>query len=364
MPTEAGTPAHLRATLLSLPNELIQLILEPFPILSLLPLTLICQRIHGIVALLINYRLNALVSGIGPDNIFLRCYHPVSIGPYLKCAYLHTDALINLKTSPNRHGPSQNDQHHRHSDSSNFSMTGCLGRLKNSYTHFHPLGPSGSWINTNMSIALPPVGGSANSGQTDDMLIRGSIFLDENELFSQLITGVWLERQNRRIHLLDGGVVRLWRQWLGDMDRSRRLASRSGVGVCAGRESYYTLKVRSENSAREAMVYPWEEDNSIIWLGEKRAGLRFRVCHKRRVEGLQGAGDFGIDGVDDGGYDDENIPVCYDIEIEGWYHMSLLYSNVLVNLVDPSYSPSFPWNLIFDYVIRASCAYYDPFMRG
>ncbi|OAX77659.1 hypothetical protein ACJ72_08040 [Emergomyces africanus] len=174
-----------------------------------------------------------------------------------------------------------------------------------------------------MSMSItPPQRESVNLGQTDNKLIRGSIFLDENEPFSQLITGVWLESQNREIHLLDGGVVRLWRQWLGDMDRSRKLKerilmSRSGVVVCAGRENYYALKVRSENNNdREAIIYPWEEDNSIIWLGDKRAGVRFRVCHARRAEGLRFAGDSGSDGVDDGDYDDENIPVCYDIEIE------------------------------------------------
>ncbi|KKZ67561.1 hypothetical protein EMCG_06795 [[Emmonsia] crescens] len=162
-------------------------------------------------------------------------------------------------------------------------------------------------------------GESVNSEQSKNMLIRGSIFLDENELFSQLITGVWLGRQNRRVCLLDGGVVRLWRQWLRDMVWNRKFQGRampkSGVGLCGGDESYYTLKVRSEKNDAEARVYPWE-DQSVVWLREKRAGLRFRVCHQRRTEGLRFADDSGSDEVDEGVDDDENTPVCYDIEIE------------------------------------------------
>ncbi|OJD21697.1 hypothetical protein ACJ73_06961 [Blastomyces percursus] len=317
---------HDRATLLSLPNELIQLILDLFPIRSLLPLTLVCRRIHDIIARLIHYRLNALISAIEPDNIFLECYHPVCkpVGRYLKCAHLHTDVLTNGVT-PRCNDITQNDWHHRQSDSSQFSSVGYLGRLKESYTHFHPLCYAGPWINTNMHTAPPqryiPVG-SLSSEQSDSTLIRGSIFLDENELFSQLITGVWLGRQNRQMCLLDGGVLRLWRQWLGDMDRrgkfAEQLAPRRGLaeGCGSGGESYCTLKVGSENSDDESPVYPLE-DHSVVWLGEKRAGLKFRACQRRRTENLSFAYDSRSDEAYEDGNDDGNNVVCYDVEIEG-----------------------------------------------
>ncbi|PGH00895.1 hypothetical protein GX51_05559 [Blastomyces parvus] len=318
-----------RATLLSLPNELIQLILDLFPLRSLLPLTLVCHRIHDIIARLIHYRLNALVSAIEPDNIFLECYHPVCkpIGPYLKCAYVHTDILTNGART-RRNDITQNDWHHRQFHWPKFSSFGYLGRLKDSYTHFHPLCHAGPWINTNMHMAPPPRYNipmdPLNSEQSDSMLIRGSIFLDENELFSQLITGVWLRGQNRQIRLLDG-VLRLWRQWLGDMDRignfAVRMASRNPAkdhrrgGGGGGGASRYTWKVGSENSDGESPVYPLE-DHSIIWLGEKQAGLKFRACQQRRTEGLSFADDSGSDEADENGNDDGNNPVCYDVEIE------------------------------------------------
>ncbi|KLJ05728.1 hypothetical protein EMPG_10818 [Blastomyces silverae] len=324
MLTAAEASTHHGATLLSLPNELIQLILDLFPIRSLLPLTLVCHRIHDIIARLIHSRLNALVSAIEPDNIFLECYHPVCkpVGRYLKCAHMHTDVLTN-GARPHRNDITQNDWHHRQFDSSEFSSVGYLGRLKESYTHFHPLCHTGPWINTNMHTAPPPryiPVGSLSSEQSDSMLIRGSIFLDENELFSQLITGVWLGRQNRQISLLDGGVLRLWRQWLGDMDRRGKfegqMASRGPAKGCgSGGESYYTLKVGSGNSDGESPVYPLE-DHSVVWLGEKRAGLKFRACQQRRTEGLLFADDSGSDEVDEGDNDDGNNPVCYDVEIE------------------------------------------------
>ncbi|EGE85198.1 F-box domain-containing protein [Blastomyces dermatitidis ATCC 18188] len=327
MLTAAKPSTHHRATLLSLPNELIQLILDLFPIRSLLPLTLVCHRIHDIITRLIHYRLNALVSAIEPDNIFLECYHPVCkpVGRYLKCAHLHTDVLTN-GACPHSNDTTQKDWHlHRSQiDSSKFSSVGYLGRLKESYTHFHPLCHTGPWINTNMHTAPPPryiPVGSLSSEQTHSTLIRGSIFLDENELFSQLITGIWLGRQNRQICLLDGGVLRLWRQWLGDMDRRGKFAGKmastspaKGYGGGGGK-SYYTLEVGSENRGGESPVYPLE-DHSVVWLGEKRAGLKFRACQQRRTENLSFTDDSGSDEADEGDNDDGNNPVCYDVEIE------------------------------------------------
>ncbi|ODH51536.1 hypothetical protein GX48_02404 [Paracoccidioides brasiliensis] len=324
-----------KTTLLSLPNELyrqlILQILDPFPTRSLLPLSLTCRRIRDIIARLIYYRLYTLMTTVGADSTFLECYHPAfkPIGPYLKCAYLRTDALIDHGSSPHNDptAPYQLDK----SDSARFMTTEYLGRLNSSYTHFLPLCPRGSWINTNMSMAGSPrfmveqtISPQQQLDNSYNTHIRGSIFLDENELFSQLITGVWLGRPHRQRYLLDGGVVRLWRRWLGDRDRERRREWKrmfmTGIGVGAyGGETYSAVKTGDPAYSGQIgeMVPPWE-DSSVLWLGEKRAGLKFRVCHRNRGEGLQFGeeSDTDSDVGEEQGEDDDNTSVRYDIEIE------------------------------------------------
>ncbi|PGH10980.1 hypothetical protein AJ79_05131 [Helicocarpus griseus UAMH5409] len=310
--------------LLSLPNELILLVLDPFPTRSLLTFSLVCHRIHTIIARLIHCRLYTAISNLGADNTFLECYHPAfkPVGPYLKCAHLNTDALCE-----NSDDSIVNNNHRRQSDSSQFTAPEYLSRLKASYSHFLPLCCSqGPWINTNISITTPPryiAEELANTEHSNNVHIRGSICLDENELFSQLITTVWLWGRKKQRCMLDGGVVRIWRKWLRDRGREKA-TERDWVVNDQGSDSsgdyddnFPAPQASLEKSSGEIRenVHPWE-DPSILWiLGEKRAGLKFRVWHRRRPDGMPLGGGLGND-LADNDDDNENSPVNYDVEVQ------------------------------------------------
>ncbi|KAK2800123.1 hypothetical protein FQN50_008218, partial [Emmonsiellopsis sp. PD_5] len=293
-------------TLLSLPNELLHQILEHIPTASLLPLALLCRRLHHLIARLIHFRLYTAIPKLGTD-VKMECYHPAfkPIGQYLKCTYLYSDSLSNNPNDFDK-GDTAIPQPHD-SPASPETTKSFLPYLQSSYSHFKPSSPRAPWINTNLSL-IPatqppaPMGLEVIDGlPVGEMSVQGSIWLDENEMFTQLITGLWLMSTGHKACVVEG-VVRLWRGWLGGG------RSAGGEEDSDGSHSVLEGDKGGNGSTKAEVAHPWD-DESVVWVnGERDAGLRVKVCKKVR---------FGEEGnEEEEEVEENNGTVRYDIEIE------------------------------------------------
>ncbi|KAK2783744.1 hypothetical protein FQN52_009488 [Onygenales sp. PD_12] len=282
--------------LLTLPNELLHQILEHIPTASLLPLAPLCRRLHNLIARLVYFRLYAAIPKLGSTRVKLECYHPAfkPIGQYLKCVYLYSDSFCN----PNdfEKGDTDVPQPHDSPPSPEPAET-FLASLKSSYSHFKPCSPRAPWINTNMSLitATFPPQEVIDSLPGGEIPVQGSIWLDENELFTQLITSLWVMSPPHKTCVVEG-VVRLWRGWLGEED------SNGSHSVLEGGNG-------GDGSTKAKVAHPWD-DKSVVWVhGGRDAGLRVRARRKMRF------GEEEFEEEEDG----ENYmygSARYDIEIE------------------------------------------------
>ncbi|KAK0743955.1 hypothetical protein B0T18DRAFT_439663 [Schizothecium vesticola] len=241
------------ASINSIPNEILLVILDFFRTAHLLPLAAINRRFSSLVLRLIRQRLVRATS-LPNHRLILECYQPSAklSTPYLFCDHLFTSGLDNA------------------------SPTLTLACLRGAYSHFRPVAQDENQRarrrhprTTTEGAPPPPV-----EPPTQD------VFLDESESLSQLCTvtnlvevgpkpGLFLSHVN-----VGDGVVRVWRDWL-----ATHAQNREGVGA------------------------------PILWADARQSvGVRFRV---RRREGewlhappvLVAAGE-------------EEMPVAYRLEFD------------------------------------------------
>ncbi|KAI0161833.1 hypothetical protein GGR52DRAFT_561314 [Hypoxylon sp. FL1284] len=216
-------------TIDSLPNEIIIQVLNSFPTRSLLPFAAVCRRFYGLVGRVHFTRL-VEAARLQDHQVVLECYHPserVST-PSLHCEYLGMDGLAEAG----------NDAR--------------LGDLYDLYARFRP------FAGDEMHSARHP--GMVREIQPAQAPSH-EIFLDSDELFSQLCTVTNLVKLGPRHGLFSSianvneTVVRVWRHWL------------------AANAAESKQKQRASSIA---------DDPSILWTdASKTVGLRFRVVEDR-----------------------------------------------------------------------------------
>jgi len=290
-------------------------ILTPFPTELLLPLTLICTKVHNLVLRLLHYRL--LLAAAAPEyKIILEAYHPSRryTKPYLFCEYLGTDGLSSQHEGE---GSLYQDCD---------GVAGRLGKLGALYSRFRPEHPDveGTMPMRRIAGATPvlaqPTDGTGadpsegwsqsappttpiyrNAGDGGTKKIVHTINLDGGELFGQFCAYGSLVRLGPRrglflstVNIVEpgAGTIRVWRHWLVDRCKELYEAERNGTSAIILEE---TLTTR---------VPAFHSDPTILWTDNKKnVGLRVLVRHRN-------AAAYGMDDLDE-------EPLSCDIEIQG-----------------------------------------------
>lgn len=277
--------------LLDLPTEILVHILTPFSTHSLLPLTLICTKIHDLVLRLLHYRL--LLAAAAPEyKIILEAYHPSRryTRPYLFCEYLGTDGLSSKHEGE---GSLYHDCD---------GLLGRLGKLGALYSRFRPEHPDiegvipmrriagatpvlaqpsdGTGANTSdgwsqSAPATTPI--YRNAGDGGNKKVVHSINLDGGELFGQFCTYASLVRLGPRrgvflstVNVVEPGqgTIRVWRHWL--IERCKELFEAEMSGT-------------SQNPVEQistTRIPAFRSDPTILWTDyKKNVGIRVQVRH-------------------------------------------------------------------------------------
>jgi hypothetical protein len=230
-------------------------------------------------------------------TLLLECYHPsakLTEPPYF-CSYLGTDGL-SLYEESGQHG----------------NNVGRLGQMYNMYSRFRPHRRD---LEAGGRRVLPRPGDVPGSrtfpGTVQDRYrgetVKQSLGLEAHELFTQLVAQTNLVKIGPRNGLftcfvgVEEGVVRVWREWLGDVAAKGRMVD-SNI-------SQQTLK---EGKDKEVATNLSElsldlEDPRILWVSPaKNTGIRFKVKERR----LRRDAPILI-------RTDEDMPVNYEIEYDG-----------------------------------------------
>ncbi|KAH7353256.1 F-box domain-containing protein [Plectosphaerella cucumerina] len=204
----------------SLPNEILDAVLDSLPTPSLLPMALVCRRFRTAVTETVRLRL-LRTADLDGHEMEVECYHPIAklTTPTLSC---HPGSVLTIGSAASK-GPSPWDE--------------CwgLGNVEQVYSRFVP----------------------------DDAWATQEVALDEGELFSQLCASVAMVRSGPRRGLyrshsgVGDGVVRVWRDWL---------ATRATAAAAAAAASAETETNGSS------------EEDGILWADyRKNLGVRFGV---------------------------------------------------------------------------------------
>jgi len=296
-------------------------ILRPFPTESLLPLTLICNKIHDLVLRILHYRL--LLAAAAPEyKIILEAYHPSRryTKPYLFCEYLGTDGLSSKHEGE---GSLYQDCD---------GVAGRLGKLGALYSRFRPEHPdvegtvpmrriagaapvltqltdgtAGDHTDGAVQSAPPTTPIYRNAGDGGTKKVIHTINLDPGELFGQFCAYGSLVRLGPRrgvflstVNIVEpgAGTIRVWRNWL--IDRCNELYEAENSGTSAS----------SLEATPTTRTPAFRSDPTILWTDyKKNVGLRVLVRHRAREA-----------------YDTEILdddPLSCDLEIQGKHSQSL-----------------------------------------
>ncbi|KAF2475837.1 F-box domain-containing protein [Lindgomyces ingoldianus] len=298
--------------LYKLPNELLLHILTPLPTPQLLPLTVLSHRIYTLILRILHNRLVA-ASELNSHSLLLECYHPsakLTEPPYF-CTYHGTDGLTTYKP------PYENDA----------NLAGRLGEMRNMYSRFRPHrrdlelgGRRVRWPPGDVpgSRTFPGTASDRFEGET----VKQILSLEGHELFTQLVAQTNLVKIGPRNGLftcfvaVDEGVVRVWREWLGDMAAKRE----SGV---PGAEDVVEEGEKGKGAIRDIPDAGKSAiDERILWItAANNTGLRFSIKERR----LRRDAPILIRA-------DEDIPVSYEIE----YNELLVRTSHLLLMLEKS----------------------------
>ncbi|KAI1266914.1 hypothetical protein F5Y18DRAFT_380901 [Xylariaceae sp. FL1019] len=216
--------AHTMCSINSLPNEILLNALESLDTRSLLPISAVSHRFHGVVGRLHYYRLvHATI--LKEHEMILECYQPADkfSTPWLCCRYLDTHGLTKAGEEAD------------------------LEDMNHLYSRFAPF-----------------LGEKNRSSSTSEESPSQNIQLEEGDPFTQLCVSTELIKAGpgRGLNLGNTdpthGVIRVWRSWLQEQ------AARSAVEAEQPQKSVkpsYTI-----------------DDPSILWAdSSKNVGLKFRV---------------------------------------------------------------------------------------
>ncbi|TEA11968.1 hypothetical protein C8034_v007097 [Colletotrichum sidae] len=247
----------------SLPNEILLAILCAFESRQLLPLTLVDRRFNATATAILQHRL-LHTAKLEDHEVILESYHPTAklSTPSISCRFMGVDFL-------NRTWTGEGDMD--------------LGDLSRLYSHFRPV-VAEETRRMRMLYTRRMPGAPVPQPTFGDELITQEIFLDEDELFSQLCTttslvktgpspGIFASHSN-----IEKGVVRVWRHWL------ERTAVKSAL-------------LSTDEQQRD--------ESTILWAdATKNVGMRFHVTRVAQERAPVHSSD-------------EDPPVTFSLRYEG-----------------------------------------------
>ncbi|KAK3312436.1 cyclin-like F-box protein [Apodospora peruviana] len=285
----------------SVPNEILLSILSLLSTRALLPLVAVSHRFYSVTLRILQHRLTK-AAALPDHRLILECYHPSAkiSTPYLYGDYLYTDSAA--ETDAFGSGLPRP----------------TLGELGQIYSHFRPVAQEENWrprsrypmkqSQQNARASDHDVqdggddGGEQSQRQPDEtqqLPPSHDVYLDENELFTQLCTvtnlvkvgpkpGLFLSHVN-----ISDGLIRVFRPWL----------AAQAAAECVGQLDKPKPQVLWADSAHDV-------------------GIRFRVVEKAT------AGPYRPVLVKQ----DEDLPVAYRLELEEL----LVRTNRLLLMVEKS----------------------------
>ncbi|KAF2035182.1 hypothetical protein EK21DRAFT_107307 [Setomelanomma holmii] len=287
------TECHLH----NLPNELLLHLFAPLPTPELLPLTLISRRLSTIILRILHNRLVAAAE-LDSHSLLLECYHPSAklFEPAYVCTYHGTNGLSPYDTSAE--------------DDANIGAR--LEKMRNMYSRFRP--HQREFEDRGRKIVRRPgdVPGSRTfPGTAQDKYegetIKQTLSLESHELFTQLVSQTNLVKMGPRHGLftcfqdVEEGVVRVWKEWLGEMAAKGRAANQKIPAIVEMRENDKG-KERAKDILNDADL----DDKRILWVSQsKNTGLRFNVRERKLRRDTPILVQV-----------DEDLPVSYELEYD------------------------------------------------
>lgn len=262
-----------------------------------MPLTVLSRRVYIILLRILHNRI-VTAAELHSHTLLLECFHPsakLTEPPYF-CTYHGTDGLSRYEDSTSILGDPKR-----------------LGELHNMYSRFRPYRRE---LESGGRRVLPRPGDVPGSrtfpGTVQDRhkgdTVKQTLGLEAHELFTQLVAQTNLVKIGPRNGLftcfvgVEEGVLRVWRDWLKDMDAK-------------GRTTRATLEVeiaedmgKGKGALQEVPVADMDiEDPRILWVSSsKNTGIRFNVKERmlRRDAPIMMRAD-------------EESAVSYEIEYDG-----------------------------------------------
>lgn len=259
---------------------------------------LISHRISAIILRILHNRLVAAAE-LHSHTLLLECYHPsvkLFEPPYF-CAYHGTDGL-SLYEAATEDGP---------------NVAARLAVMHNMYSRFRPyqreLEAGGRKVvprpgDIHGSRTFPGTVQDQYQGDT----VKQTLSLESHELFTQLVAQTNLVKIGPRHGLftcfveVEEGVLRVWKDWLGETAAKGRIARVDEVQQDVERVG------KGKEAAQTAEVVKVDlDDTRILWVSPSRnTGIRFNVKEKkwRRDAPILIRAD-------------EGMPVSFEVEYDG-----------------------------------------------
>jgi hypothetical protein len=223
---------------------------------------------------LIHHRLQT-AAGLDGHILFLECHHPSArlTAPPLYCIPLGTEGLDSLLSEIK--------------DGNQY--IGQVKKFGNLFTRFRPESNEPE-LKVKQRHPAGDVPGSRTYQDTtirplksdDDNVVRDTVNVDANELFSQLTTVANLGRRESTRGLLCSlqevaeGTIRVWRDWLSRHCESRSFTDNSMVAIHHVDGSPDQQKARSDNVSGTCDP---KKDSQVLWINTRGedVGIKFRV---------------------------------------------------------------------------------------
>ncbi|KAK3398333.1 hypothetical protein B0T20DRAFT_205773 [Sordaria brevicollis] len=301
----------------SLPNEILNDILDLLPTRALLPLVRVNSHFYSVALHILHQRL-LQAAALPEHRLILECYHPSAklSTPYLYCDYLRTDKL--------GAGPNGDDEAHGPEPEP------TLAGLKSLYSHFRPVvqeenrRPRLRYPRRSQQQQQQEANNGEASAEIKEHKPSEEIFLDEGELFSQLCCttnlvkvgpkpGFFLSNVN-----VSDGVMRIWRSWLSDQTKTPTSTAPSSAS--SSTTELHGKPIEETPEERAARLQKAKAARAVLWAdSERNVGVRFRVVqkptddyinnrHYRREQPLLVPADEA--------YDEDEQPVAYQLEFD------------------------------------------------
>ncbi|KAM7183706.1 hypothetical protein V8F20_012511 [Naviculisporaceae sp. PSN 640] len=253
----------------SVPTEILLSILSILSSRDLLPLLAVNRRFYSAVIRILHTRL-IKAAPLPNHRLILECYHPSAklSTPYLYCDHLSTDDLDVGALDPQGQAEGDSQGQDGQQDGLPRPTMADIGQI---YAHFRPIVQV---ENQRARLRYPRRAPSTQPGNNDtggggpsqapqevDVPTQ-DIYLDENQLFSQLCTITNLVKLGPKPSLfvshvnVSDGIIRVWRQWMARQAEAESEGNTNGEILWADTSQNVGVRFRvAERGVRQSDYY-------------------------------------------------------------------------------------------------------------